>query len=241
MAVVSNQDLCHDVELMRRVGAGDTGAFGAIYDRHARSVFGLALRMLHERCAAEDVAQEAFTALWRSRHTYRAERGGARAWLLTITRNRAIDAIRRARTHPSMALEAVRDPEAVERTDEEAFLRIEAIAIGVALHSLPAAQRQVVELSFFEGLTQSEIAAGLGVPLGTVKGRMRLALRKLAAELAEQPVSLARVSGSSTRSAMPTPTADRGRPAAEMPSSIGLDSTDAARRAAATGPRSRCR
>jgi len=188
VADVSFTRLEPDVELMRLIGDDDTGAFGALYDRHARSVYGLAHRMLHERCAAEDVAQEAFIALWRSRHSYRAERGGARTWLLTITRNRAIDAIRRAGAHAYVDLDGIRDPEAAERTEEAALLRVEAIAIGVSLATLPEAQRRALELSYFDGLTQVEIAAHLGVPVGTVKSRMRLALRKLATELAEEPV-----------------------------------------------------
>jgi RNA polymerase sigma-70 factor, ECF subfamily len=166
---------------MRRVLADDAEAFSAIYDRHARSVYGLAHRMLRERSAAEDVAQEAFIALWRSRHSYRAERGSPGGWLLTITRNRAIDAIRRGRAHLHVELDA--DEEAPERTDGEALRRIEANTIGVALSTLPEAQRQALELSYFDGLSQTEISARLGLPLGTVKGRMRLALRKLAAEL----------------------------------------------------------
>ena len=168
---------------MRRVLADDAEAFSAIYDRHARSVYGLAHRMLRERSAAEDVAQEAFIALWRSRHRYRAERGSPGGWLLTITRNRAIDAIRRGRAHLHVELDADCDEEAPERTDKEALRRIEANTIGVALSTLPEAQRQALELSYFDGLSQTEISARLGVPLGTVKGRMRLALRKLAAEL----------------------------------------------------------
>jgi len=168
---------------MRRVVAGDAGAFDAIYDRHARSAFGLAHRMLRERSAAEDVVQEAFVALWRRRDSYRPDRGSPGSWLLTITRNRAIDAIRRGRSHLHVELETERDHEAPERTDEEALRRLEAVTIGVALSTLPEAQREAVELSYFDGLSQSEIAARLGVPLGTVKGRVRFGLRKLAAQL----------------------------------------------------------
>ena len=172
-----------DRELMRRVVADDAGAFGAFYDRHASSVYGLAYRILRERSAAEDVAQEAFIALWRSRSSYRPERGTPGAWLLTITRNRAIDAIRRGRAHLCVEFDTDRDHEAPERTDEQALRRVEAVTIGVALRTLPDAQRQVLELSYFGGLSHSEIAARVGLPLGTIKGQMRLALKKLAAQL----------------------------------------------------------
>ena len=180
---VPQGEALRDRELMQRVVADDADAFSAIYDRHARSVYRLAHRMLRERSAAEDVTQEAFVALWRNRHRYRPERGSPGSWLLTIARNRAIDAIRRGRAHLHVELEAERDQEAPERTDHEALRRIEAITIGVALRTLPDSQRQALELSYFDGLSHSEISARLGVPLGTVKGRVRLALRKLASQL----------------------------------------------------------
>ncbi len=109
------------------------------------SVYGLAYRMLRDRTAAEDVAQEAFVALWRTRGSYAPARGTPVAWLLTITRNRAIDAIRRGRGHRETALDGEHELEAPERTDEEALRRIEAGAIGVALGTLPATQRLVLE------------------------------------------------------------------------------------------------
>jgi len=139
--------------------------------------------MLRERAAAEDVVHEAFIALWRCRHDYRAERGSLRGWLLTITRNRAIDAIRRGCRDTCTESFADRDQEAPERTDEQALLRLEGANIGIALRALPEPQRQAVELSYFGGLSQTEIAERLGIPLGTVKGRLRLALRKLATQL----------------------------------------------------------
>jgi RNA polymerase sigma-70 factor (ECF subfamily) len=168
---------------MRRLLADDTAAFSLMYDRHARSVYGLAQRILHDSAAAEDVAQEAFVALWRHRHSYAPERGTASAWLLTITRNRAIDAIRRGRGDRHAMLDGDHEQAAPERTDEEALRRVEAAAIGVALHTLPDAQRHVLELGYFGGLNHREIAARLQIPLGTVKGRMRLGLGKLAGVL----------------------------------------------------------
>jgi RNA polymerase sigma-70 factor, ECF subfamily len=176
-------DSGEDGDLMRRLLADDTAAFSIMYDRHAGSVYGLALRILHDRAAAEDVSQEAFVALWRSRHRYSAERGSATAWLSTITRNRAIDAIRRGRAHRHAPLEGTDEREAPDRTDEEALRRIDAGVIGGALRALPDAQRLVLELGYFSGLTHPEIAARLEVPLGTVKSRTRLGLQKLAAQL----------------------------------------------------------
>ena len=168
---------------MRRVLADDTTALGAIYDRHAASVYGLAYRMVRERSAAEDVVQEAFIAVWRSRHGYRPERGSVRTWLLTITRNRAIDAIRRSRAGVHVEFRDGHHGEAPERTDEEVLRGLETVAIRTALAGLPAAQREALELGYLSGLTQGEIAARLGIPLGTVKSRMRLALRKLATQI----------------------------------------------------------
>ena len=176
-------DSGEDGDLMRRLLADDTAAFGLMYDRHASSVYGLAFRVLRDRGAAEDVAQEAFAALWRHRHSYSAERGTAAAWLLTITRNRAIDVIRRGRGHRNDVLDGDHEREALDRTDEEALRRVEADLIGVALRTLPDAQRLVLELGYFDGLSHREIATRLQLPLGTIKGRMRLALQKLATPL----------------------------------------------------------
>lgn len=172
-----------DGELMRRVRADDRVALGVLYDRHAASVYGLAYRMLRERSAAEDVVQETFIAVWRSRDGYRPQQGSLRAWLLTIARNRAIDAIRRGRADLHAELDTDREQEAPDRTDDEALRRIEAEDIGGVLRSLPDVQRQALELSYFSGLSQREIATRLGIPIGTVKGRMRLALQKLATQL----------------------------------------------------------
>ena len=172
-------DSGEDGDLMRRLLADDTAAFSLMYDRHASSVYGLAFRILRDRSAAEDVVQEAFVALWRHRHSYSAGRGTAAAWLLTITRNRAIDAIRRDRRHRHAVLDGDHEREAAERTDEEALRRVDAGLIGSALCALPDAQRLVLELGYFDGLSHREIATRLQVPLGTVKGRMRLALQKL--------------------------------------------------------------
>ena len=167
----------------------DVVAFGALYDEHARAVYALAYRMLRDRGAAEDVAQEAFLSVWRSRHAYDAALGSTRTWLLAVTRHRAIDALRRRRSHLVLDGEPF-ELEAPDRTDEEALRAEDAAAVRHALLDLPDGQRRVVELAYFDGLSQTEIAARMLIPLGTVKGRMRLALEKLASTL-EAPALVA--------------------------------------------------
>jgi RNA polymerase sigma-70 factor (ECF subfamily) len=175
-----------DATIMRRVCDGDPAAFAALYDRHAAAAQALAHRMLRDRTAAEDVTQEAFVGLWRSRTAYVPARGAVRSWLLMITRNRAIDAIRRRGLPDELWSEWGYERESPERTDEEALRRSEADALGAALRQLPEGQRCVIDLAYFGGLSQTEIAAQLGLPLGTVKSRVRLALSKLA-EQVESP------------------------------------------------------
>ena len=168
---------------MRRVRDGEPAAFGVLYARHAGAVFGLAHRILRDRAAAEDVTQDVFAGLWCRRELYAPERGALRGWLLTITRNRAIDVLRRGSRRHEPLEQAYDCAEAPERTEDEAFRRDAAATLCVALCGLPDEQRTAVELSYFADLTQTEIAARLSVPLGTVKSRVRLGLRKLAARL----------------------------------------------------------
>ena len=179
-------DRLADEELIGRVEGRDADAFAVIFDRHGSAAYSLAYRMCGERELAEDVVQETFTSLWRGVGSYRAARGSLRSWLLAATRNRMIDAFR-ARTAkqasdvPDEGLEAwLTDG---SDTFAQASARDEARAIRVALSELPQEQRTVIELAFFAGLSHSEIAARLGLPSGTVKGRMRLGLTKLRASL----------------------------------------------------------
>jgi RNA polymerase sigma-70 factor, ECF subfamily len=176
-----------DAELMRRVGDGDRGAFEALYDRHAPVVLGVARRMVGgDRAAAEDVAQEAFLTLWRSRGAYTATLSPPRSWLLTLTRNRAIDALRRRHGQVYEPLGADHDQRAApDHTENEVLLRTDCADLRTALAALPGGQRRVLELSYFSDLSQSEIATELRLPLGTVKSRMRLGLTKLGLRLAE--------------------------------------------------------
>jgi RNA polymerase sigma-70 factor (ECF subfamily) len=176
-------DAREDSALMRDLRENRTAAFGALYERHAGSVFGLVHRIVRDHGAAEDVTQEAFVQFWRHRQAYAAERGAPRAWLMTIARNRALDSLRRhsGRLEPLDSEHESR--ETADGPEDEALRRDEAATLNVALSRLPEAQRRVVELVYFGGLTQGEIARQLRVPLGTIKSRMRLGLLKLAAGL----------------------------------------------------------
>jgi RNA polymerase sigma-70 factor (ECF subfamily) len=173
---------------MALVQRGDARAFEAIYDRHGSAAFSLAYRIAGNRAAAEDIVQEAFLSVWRSGGRYQPERGNLRSWLLSVVHNRAIDSLRRQIVHTKRQIE-VDDLEerkaAPELTDVEAFRREEATTVRSAMERLPNDQLRVVELAYFGGFTHSQIAEMLGEPLGTVKGRMRLALDKMRDGLGE--------------------------------------------------------
>jgi RNA polymerase sigma-70 factor, ECF subfamily len=167
---------------MRLVQRGDARAFEAIYDRHGSAAFSLAYRIAGNRAAAEDIVQEAFLSVWRSSVRYQPERGNLRSWLLSVVHNRAIDSLRRsvAQTRHQVDAEGIEERKAApELTDVEAVRRDEARTIRTAMEGLPADQLRVVELAYFGGFTHSQIADMLDMPLGTVKGRMRLALDKM--------------------------------------------------------------
>ena len=176
-----------DEELMQLVRRGDARAFETIYDRHGGAAFSLAYRIVGNRSAAEDVVQEAFLSIWRSRLRYEPERGSVRTWVLGIVHHRTIDSLRRNLVHERRrtSTEGIEERhEAPERTDVEAARREEARTVRAALDSLPVEQERVIELAYFGGFTHSEIAEMLDMPIGTVKGRMRLGLDKLRRELA---------------------------------------------------------
>jgi RNA polymerase sigma-70 factor (ECF subfamily) len=180
-----------DEELMVLVRRADSGAFALVYDRHCDAAFGLAYRMVGARGLAEDVVQEAFLALWRGAARYDAARGSVRSWVLGIVHNRAIDALRRTLVHERRRASDEgldRTVASDQRTDVDAVREDDARFVRAALDTLPADQRRVVELAYFSGYSQTEIAEVVDVPLGTVKGRMRLALRKLRDELDREGV-----------------------------------------------------
>jgi RNA polymerase sigma-70 factor (ECF subfamily) len=167
----------------------EPSAFEIVFDRHGGAAYSLAYRIVGDRARAEDITQEAFLSLWRSGARYDRARGSVRTWLLGIVRNRAIDLLRRdVLEAPRLAFEEEMAERRVSReeTDEEALRRDAARQVRGALKELPADQLRVVELAYFGGMTHSEIAEMLGMPLGTVKGRMRLGLEKIRTQLAEQ-------------------------------------------------------
>ena len=176
-----------DGELLRLIQDGDAEAFEQLYHRHSALAVSIALRILRSHAAAEDVVQEAFLSLWRSSHRYSPALGAPRSWLAAIVRHRAIDAVRRDKAkfppppddHINGGLERTETEAAPERTDAQVLERETRRMLLTALGSLPPSQRFVVELAYFRGLSHAEIGKELGLPLGTVKGRIRLGLRKL--------------------------------------------------------------
>jgi RNA polymerase sigma-70 factor, ECF subfamily len=175
-----------DEEVMQLVQRGDPQAFELLYDRHGGAAYSLAYRIVGKQAAAEDVVQEALLSIWRSRRRYDATRGSVRTWILGIVHNRAIDGLRRSSVHDRRreTLDIVEERfEASERTDVEVARREEARSVRGALETLPTEQRQTIELAYFGGFTQNQIAELMDEPVGTVKGRMRLGLEKMRREL----------------------------------------------------------
>jgi RNA polymerase sigma-70 factor (ECF subfamily) len=171
-----------DEEVMALVQEGSTRAFELVYDRHGGAAFSLAYRMVPNRVTAEDITQEAFLSIWRSRERYEATRGSVRTWVLGIVHNRAIDALRRNLVHDRRraSAEGIEErEEAPERTELEVARLQEARSVRDAMKALPDEQSRVLELAYFGGFSHSQIADMLEMPIGTVKGRMRLGLEKL--------------------------------------------------------------
>lgn len=181
IAIVSRSEAT-DGALIERVAARERAAFEELYGRYARSVLGLALHRIGDRGRAEDSVQEVFASVWRSASSYDRTRGPGGAWLYTIARNAIVDAHRR-RPAPTVA----DPPEAVSTRatpDEEAEASWNAWRVHRALDTLPAPERTVIDLAYFAGLSQSEVADFLQIPLGTVKTRTRSGLARLAEALA---------------------------------------------------------
>jgi len=165
---------------------GDPRAFEVLYDRHGGAAFSLAYRMVGTRAVAEDIVQEAFLSIWRSKVRYERERGSVRTWVLGIVHHRTIDALRRNLVHERRraSAEGIEElQEARERTDVEAARREEAREVRAALSTLPGEQSRVIELAYYGGFTHMQIAEMLDMPVGTVKGRMRLGLDKMRREI----------------------------------------------------------
>jgi RNA polymerase sigma-70 factor, ECF subfamily len=166
---------------MSLMEGGDANAFAALYDRHGRAAYSLAYRMMGERQAAEDLVQDAFLKVWRSAGGYSSDRGSVRTWVLSIVHNRGIDQLRstasRRRTQDRVEQVAPRSQPSEAFT--EAWRNRQREQIREALGTLPAEQLKILELAYFSGYTQAEIASMLDIPLGTVKGRARLGLKKV--------------------------------------------------------------
>ena len=180
-----------DAELVRRLGDADGAALSALYERFGRPCYSLARRICADEDLAEDVVQEAFLALWRDPTRFDPSRGDFATWLLTLIHHRAVDAVRKGATvrRPMVtAPEAGEDwsPTSLPGADAAAMARVAAGQVRAALHRLPVEQRRVLELTYFGGHTQHEIAVLTGVPLGTVKSRTLAAVQRLRSLLTDQ-------------------------------------------------------
>lgn len=182
-----------DAELMQRIAQGDRQAFARLYDRFSGPLYGTALRILREPADAQDVVHDAFVTLWDKASTFEANRGNAFAWTVTLVRNRAIDRVRMRRRRAELLAESApsdlgldAQTDAVSGIDAAAGADT-AQAVRAAVATLPVEQQRALELAFFGGLTQEEIARKLREPLGTVKARIRRGLLKLRDTLAQRP------------------------------------------------------
>lgn len=170
-----------DEDLISLIDEGDAGAFAGLYDRHGRAAYSLAYRMVGDRQAAEDLIQEVFLKVWRRADSYRPERGSVRTWVLSIVHNQGIDQLRstasRRRTHEKVESQAPASQPS--EAFGETWRNSQRDQIRAALKTLPPEQLKILELAYYSGYTHAEIAELLDLPLGTVKGRMRLGLKKV--------------------------------------------------------------
>jgi RNA polymerase sigma factor (sigma-70 family) len=173
-----------DEALVALVARADEDALAELYDRFGRVAYGLALRIVRDPALAEDAVQEGFLTVWRSATRFVAERAKARTWILTLVHRRAVDMVRREQPRRAEPLEAAREPTG-EDTEEQAWLRLQRTRVQEALRRLPDQQREALELAYYGGFTQSELADRLGEPLGTIKSRMFAGLSRLRELLAE--------------------------------------------------------
>jgi len=181
-----NRELAHlsDEALVALAARSEQSALAELYDRYGRSAYGLALRVVRDEALAEDAVQEAFLALWRTAPRFVPERGRASAWILTLVHRRAVDLVRREERRRADALELDAEPGSGS-VDEEAWLRLQRERVQHALRQLPDQQREALELAYYGGFTQSELAERLGQPLGTIKSRMFAGLSRLRELLGE--------------------------------------------------------
>ena len=186
--------LLADEELISFVGRGDAEAFAVLYDRHSRPAYSLAYRIMGERQAAEDVVQDSFLKVWRAATSYRAARASVRTWLLSIVHNRGIDQLRSTASRRRMQekVEASAPRSQPSEAFSESWRNSQRDQVREALKSLPEEQLKVLELAYFSGYTHLEIAELLSLPLGTVKGRMRLGLKKMRDYFGSQEMAVPR-------------------------------------------------
>jgi RNA polymerase sigma-70 factor (ECF subfamily) len=181
------RELAHlsDESLLSLVASSDDLAFAELYDRFGRIAYGLALRVLRDEALAQDAVQEAFLAIWRSADRFLAERAKASTWILTLVHRRAVDLVRREDRRRGEPLERAPEPAAPATAEDEASLGFERRVVQEALRRLAPEQREALELGYYGGLTQSELAEHLGQPLGTIKSRMFTGLSRLRDLLAQ--------------------------------------------------------
>ena len=181
------RDLAHftDEALLSLVATSDEQALGELYDRFGGVAYGLALRVLRDESLAQDAVQDAFLAVWRTADRFLAERAKASTWILTLVHRRAVDLVRRQERRRGEPLESAPEPVASEQVEEQAAIRFQRQVVQEALRRLPPEQREALELGYYAGLTQSELAERLGQPLGTIKSRMFTGLTRLRDLLAQ--------------------------------------------------------
>ena len=182
------RDLAHlsDEAIVALTARGDEVAFGELYDRYGRVAYGLALRVLRDQALAEDAVQEAFLAIWRGASRFIPERAKASTWIMTLVHRRAVDVVRREERRRAEPLDDLEPAGRGASAEDVAWLRLERERVQAALSQLPDAQREAIELAYYGGFTQSELAERLGEPLGTIKSRMFAGLARLR-ELVDTP------------------------------------------------------
>jgi RNA polymerase sigma-70 factor (ECF subfamily) len=175
------RELAHlsDEAVLALVARSEEAALAEVYDRFGAVAYGLALRVLRDEALAQDAVQDAFLAVWRTAASFSPERGAARTWVLTLVHRRAVDLVRREERRRGDPLESAPEPASDELTDQQAWLRFERERVQAALKRLPDQQREALELAYYGGFSQSQLAERLGEPLGTIKSRMHTGLARL--------------------------------------------------------------
>ena len=193
------RELAHlsDEALVLLAARSEQSALAELYDRYGRPAYGLALRILRDEALAEDAVQDAFLGLWRTASRFVPERGTASTWILTLVHRRAVDLVRREERRRADSLERVPE-QGGGSADEEAWLRLQRERVQDALRLLPDQQREALELAYYGGFTQSELAERLGQPLGTIKSRMFSGLSRLRELLGDPGLETAWTHGTST-------------------------------------------